>query len=79
MLSAYWKNGTDKTCSMQGRHKPSVCTWNLKSKQINKHTNNRNRLINTEKKLVVARGEGGEGQEAKQVKEIKRYKPLVIK
>ena len=32
--------------------------WNLKAKQINKKEQNKNRLIDSEKKLVVDRGEG---------------------
>ena len=47
--------------------------WTLK-KQTNEQTKqNRNRLIDTENKLVVTTGEGLGGQ-AKQVAGIKRYK-----
>ena len=49
--------------------------WNLKNKQTNRQTKqNENRLINTENKWVVARGEGC-GHCVKQVKGIKINKP----
>ena len=42
-----------------------ICVWNLKTKQRNKQINKkrRNRRINTENKLVIAKGRGmGDGQ-----------------
>lgn len=52
--------------------------WNLRSK-INEQTEqNRNKLIDTKNKLIVARGEKGRGR-AKWVKEIKRNKLPVTK
>ena len=35
--------------------------WNLKTKQMNKQIKSRNRPINTENKLMVARRKGMEG------------------
>lgn len=52
--------------------------WNLRSK-INEQTEqNRNKLIDTKNKLIVARGEKGRGR-AKWVKESKRNKLPVTK
>ena len=51
-----------------------------KNKQTNKRTNltNRSRVIDTETKQVVARGEGVGGRK-KYAREIKRYKLPVAK
>jgi len=51
--------------------------WNLKNEQRNKKSKSQNRLIDTENKLVVARGKGS-GEMAKVVKWFKRYKLSVI-
>jgi len=45
-----------------------------KTKQISKLKKNRNRVIDTEVKQVVARERRGSGREKKWVKEIKSYK-----
>ena len=50
--------------------------WNLKIKQMNKQS--KTKLIHTENRWVVARGEGVE-EWVKWVKGIKKYKLPVIK
>ena len=52
--------------------------WNLKNKVNENTSQNRNRILDTENKQVVARGER-DGRGKKWVREIRRYKLPVAK